>query len=114
MDCYIDKKTGTYAETLEAVGLASAAHELGFRGVRVKDKGTQFHIHSDQDSGAHSVLSAGYPYIWLKSKEPERPTIRFSTTRAKKRSATPQKRSGRKPRRHLMRWKSKPPQSIPS
>ena len=77
MDCYIDKKTGTYAETLEVVGLASAAHELGFCGVRVKDKGTHFHIHSEQDSAAHSVLSAGYPYIWLKSKEPERPTIRF-------------------------------------
>jgi len=39
MDCYIDKETGTYAETLEAVGLASAIRELGFRGVRVKGQG---------------------------------------------------------------------------
>jgi hypothetical protein len=96
MDCYIDKKTGTYAETLEVVGLASAAHELGFCGVRVKDKGTHFHIHSEQDSAAHSVLSAGYPYIWLKSKEPERPTIRFLDYEGEKEKRDAAKKVGKK------------------
>jgi len=75
MDCYIDKETGTYAETLEAVGLASAIRELGFRGVRVTDQGTQFRVHSDQDSAPNNALSAGYLYVWKKSKEPECPTI---------------------------------------
>jgi hypothetical protein len=96
MDCYIDKKTGTYAETLEAVGLASAARELGFRGVRVTDKGTHFRIHSEQDSVAHGVLSAGYPYIWLKSKEPECPTIRFFDYEGEKEKRDAAKKVGKK------------------
>ncbi len=78
MDCFVDKKTGTYAETLEAVGLASAIRELGFSGVRVTDMGTHFRIHAyDQDSASNSALSAGYLYVWKKSKEPECPTIPF-------------------------------------
>jgi len=77
MDCTVDKKTGTYAETLEAVGLASAARELGFSGVRVTDKGTHFLVHSGQNSTPNDMLSAGYLYVWKKSKEPECPTIPF-------------------------------------
>lgn len=75
MDCWINKKTGTYSETLEAIGLASAARELGFPGVRVMDRGAQFHIHSERDSVPTRRLSAGYLYIWDKNKEPQRPDV---------------------------------------
>ena len=79
MDWWIEKKTGAYAETLEAVGVASAARELGFCAVRVTDQGSQFHIHTggDPTTSRPSSLSAGYPYIWEKSKEPQRPVIPF-------------------------------------
>jgi len=46
MDCYIDKKDRNLRGDLEAVGLASAIRELGFRGVRVTDQGTQSRVHS--------------------------------------------------------------------
>lgn len=74
----IEKTTSTYSETLEAIGLASTIRELGFCAVRLTDQGAQFQIHAD-DSPAHlaSRLSAGYPYIWEKSKEPQRPAIPF-------------------------------------
>jgi hypothetical protein len=96
MDCYIDKTTGTYAETLEAVGLASAARELGFRGVRVTDQGTQFHIRSEQDAAQDSALSAGYLYIWEKSKEPQRPIIPFLDYEGEKEKRDATKKAGKK------------------
>jgi hypothetical protein len=77
MDCWIAKKTGTYAETLEAVGLASVARELGFGGVRLTDRGSQFQIHWEQHSTPNRRLTAGYLYIWERNKEPLRPTIPF-------------------------------------
>ena len=76
MDWSIEKRTGTYAEALEAIGLASTIRELGFRAVRVTDQGTQFQIQTgDRPTHLSSHLSAGYPYIWKKSKEPQRPAI---------------------------------------
>src|ERR1039458_4667500 len=101
MDCYIDKTTGTYAETLEAVGLASAARELGFRGVRVTDQGTQFHIRSEQNAAQDSALSAGYLYIWEKSKEPQRPTIPFLDYEGEKEKRGAAKKAGKKARAAL-------------
>src|SRR5579863_3597313 len=96
MDCWIDKKTGTYAETLEAVGLASAVRELGFRAVRVTDQGAQFHIHSEQNSIPNGNLSAGYLYIWDKSKEPQRPTIPFLDYLGEKEKRDAAKKTGKK------------------
>jgi len=96
MDCYIDKETGTYAETLEAVGLASAIRELGFRGVRVTDQGTQFRVHSDQDSAPNNALSAGYLYVWKKSKESECPTIPFLDYEGEKEKRDAAKKTAKK------------------
>ena len=97
MDWCIEKKTGTYAETLEAVGLASAARELGFPSVRVTDLGGQFQIHSDgEQPGPDLALSVGYPYIWEKSKEPRRPTIPFLDYEDEKQKRDAGRKQGKK------------------
>lgn len=97
MDWWIDKKTGTYAETLEAVGLASTARELGFPSVRITDLGSQFLIHSEGDqAGPVSALSVGYPYIWEKSEEPRRPTIPFLDYEDEKQKRDASRKQGQK------------------
>src|ERR1700722_4385893 len=97
MDWCIEKKTGTYAETLAAVGLASAARELGFPSVRVTDLGGQFQIHSDGEQlGPDLALSVGYPYIWEKSKEPQRPTIPFLDYEDEKQKRDAGRKQGKK------------------
>lgn len=74
----IDKKTGTYAETLEAIGLAGTLRELGFTGVTITDDGSRFCIHSPVDlppEGWENCITAGYPYIWKRSKESDKPEL---------------------------------------
>lgn len=79
MNWLIHKNTGTYAETLEAVGLAMLAREIGFSGVRIEDHGSHYaiHVQGGAPTMMASAFAAGYLYIWEKSKEPERPTIPF-------------------------------------
>jgi hypothetical protein len=75
MECWIEKKTGTYAETLEVVGLASAAREVGFHGVTVSDHGSRFRVYAagDLEPAGGASVSVGFPYIWERSKEPRPP-----------------------------------------
>jgi hypothetical protein len=78
MEWWIEKRTGTYSETLQAVGLASTIRELGFDAVRITDHGAQFYIHAGhKPMNCASRISAGYPYIWERSKESHRPAIPF-------------------------------------
>jgi hypothetical protein len=74
MERWIEKKTGTYAETIEASGLADLLCELGFSNVVVSDEGSEFRIHTASGTPAgnwKASLSAGFPYTWEKSKEPK-------------------------------------------
>jgi hypothetical protein len=74
MKLSIQKKTGTYAETLEAVGTASLLSELGFGAVTIKDEGSQFQVRTSKELAPEQWsehISPGYPYIWESSKEPE-------------------------------------------
>jgi hypothetical protein len=74
----IDKKTGTYAETLEAIGLAGALREVGFTGVTITDDGARFRIHSPIDLPPErwdTCVTAGFPYIWKRSKEAQKPEL---------------------------------------
>jgi hypothetical protein len=77
VDFCIDKKTGTYAETLEAIGLAGALREVGFTGVTVTDEGCRFRIHSANEPTAGWACSVepGYPYVWRKAKEARKPAV---------------------------------------
>lgn len=74
------KRTGTYAETLEAIGIASALREVGFTGVTITDEGSQFRIHTTVElvpKQLSASVSPGYPYIWEKGKEPQKPAISY-------------------------------------
>ena len=74
----IDKKTGTYAETLEAIGVADTLGEVGFTGVTITDEGSRFRIHSPTDLPPerwNAGVTPGYPYIWKKGKEPQKPAL---------------------------------------
>ena len=67
----IPKSTGTYADTLNCVGRAALLEELGFSKVSIRDAGSQFELKTS-DIGIPEILhtpSAGYPYIWVRSKE---------------------------------------------
>ena len=77
MRVIVPKKTGTYSEALEAAGTASLLEELGFRQVTLRDLGGAFEIQSRNDIPPDSweVPSPGYPYIWERRKEPERPNL---------------------------------------
>jgi len=80
MEHCIEKKTGTYAETLEAIGVASALREVGFTGVTITDEGSRFRIHSTIELAPEqwrTSVSSGYPYIWEKDKEPRKPAISY-------------------------------------
>lgn len=97
MDWWVDKQTGTYADTLHAVGLATLLRELSFRSVRINDRGGQFQIHTgDRPTDHPSHLSAGYPYIWEKSKEPERPAVPFLDYEAEKEKRDAARKRGKK------------------
>jgi len=70
------KKTGTYADTLLAVGLAHLLGELGGGAVTISDAGEEFGLRPGYELPPPEEwppLSPGYPYIWEKSKERERP-----------------------------------------
>ena len=72
MQLAIQKKTGTYSETLETVGIGSLLSELGFGNVTIKDQGSQFELSTSGDPEPTlwpEAIAAGYPYIWESSKE---------------------------------------------
>jgi hypothetical protein len=74
MEQFIEKKTGSYAETLEAIGLSSLLRELGYPRVKITDEGSHFLVHSPVDVPPEQwkePVAPGYPYIWERSKEAE-------------------------------------------
>ena len=80
MEKLVVKRTGTYADALEAIGLASLLSELGFSGVTILDEGPHFKIRSQSDVAPEqwpNAISLGYWYIWEKSKEqkPDQPKV---------------------------------------
>lgn len=79
MQQLIHKITGTYADALEAIGAASLLEDLGFSSIMVKDEGPYFTVQSKQDLHPHQWQppSVGYPYIWERSKEPQKPPVDY-------------------------------------
>jgi hypothetical protein len=105
MKLAIEKKTGTYAETLEAVGMASLLSELGFGAVTMEDEGSQFQLRTSNELPIEQWpehIAPGYPYIWERSKEPERPTqqriVDYETEKIKRDAA---RKAGKKSKAKL-------------
>ncbi len=73
MNVVIHKKTGTYADALEAVGVAHLYQELGFTGVTIRDAGPNFEVSAKTAPQSWSKPTPGFPYIWEQTKEPEAP-----------------------------------------
>jgi hypothetical protein len=104
MNFVIGKKTGTYAETLEAVGLASLMGELGFGTVNICDKGGEFVLRTSKDpqpGNWPAFIQPGYPYIWENSKEakPDLPWVVNYEEEKTKRDAV--RKAGKKSKANL-------------
>ncbi len=71
MKVTIEKRTGTYADTLHAVGVGSLLEELGFTSARLRDANGVFEAEGtgEAEPSAWPPVSPGYPYIWEPSKE---------------------------------------------
>jgi len=62
----VAKRTGTYADTLEAIGTASLLEELSYENVILRDTGGEFSISADNGPLPDSwpPVTPGYPYVW--------------------------------------------------
>lgn len=71
----IPKTTGTYADSLRAIGTATLLEEISDTQTIIKDMGANFQIECSSDivSEQLSPPSPGYYYIWRKSKEKGKP-----------------------------------------
>jgi hypothetical protein len=71
----IPKGTGTYADSLQAIGTASLLVEISNGKTNITDKGSFFEINCAADLSVEQWRepNPGFRYIWLKSKE-DRPT----------------------------------------
>lgn len=78
MSLSIPKKTGTYADTLQAIGLADLLYELSGELPEIIDQGCDFKISTKQwEPGEWCAPTPGYPYIWDSKKEPKPPSGPF-------------------------------------
>jgi hypothetical protein len=59
----IEKKSGTYADSLEAVGWSTLMAELGVRGVEIRDEGWRFVITGEGDIPANALPKLGFWFI---------------------------------------------------
>ncbi len=74
MQVYIQKETGTYADTLKAVGLADLLREVTSQDVRIRNVGSHFEIEGANPPPVESwhAITPGYPYI-LDAKDKDIP-----------------------------------------
>jgi len=62
----VSKRTGTYADTLEAIGIASLLNELHYANVVVRDCGGEFFVIGENGPSPDSwpQVTPGFPYVW--------------------------------------------------
>lgn len=74
MRLYVQKETGTYADTLKAVGLADLLREVTGQDVRIRNMGSHFEIEGADPPPIESwhTITPGYPYI-LDAKDKDIP-----------------------------------------
>lgn len=70
----VAKKTGTYADTLQTIGLADLVHTLCEEAPLIVDRESEFEIQVRQwKPGRWQAPDPGYPYIWDSNKESKPP-----------------------------------------
>jgi hypothetical protein len=71
MELKIQKKTCTYADILEAVGVADLVAELAGKDVRIEDVGPEFCVRTDggKEPETWKAPSPGYPLIFVRKKD---------------------------------------------
>jgi len=74
MKLHVEKLTGTYADTLKAVGLADLLAEVTGKDVRVRNLGPAYEIEGADPGPIEEwpIITPGYPYI-LDSKDKDKP-----------------------------------------
>ncbi|HHT9138088.1 MAG TPA: hypothetical protein ACFYEK_12715 [Candidatus Wunengus sp. YC60] len=72
----VPKGTGTYADSLRAIGTASLLEEISGTQTIIRDMGTHFQIECPKDVSPEGLKppSPGFYYIWKKSKEKDKPS----------------------------------------
>ncbi len=61
---YVDKTTGTYADTLEAVGWASLMDELGVRAVSIVDEGGRYKVEGRGEVDFARPATPGFVFVF--------------------------------------------------
>lgn len=66
MKIYVEKVTGTYADTLKAVGLADLLAEVTVQDVHIRNLGAVFEVEGANPESVESwpIITPGYPYIF--------------------------------------------------
>lgn len=72
----VPKGTGTYADSLRAIGTASLLEEISGTQATIRDMGTHFQTECPKDVSPEGLKppSPGFYYIWKKSKEKDKPS----------------------------------------
>lgn len=72
----VPKGTGTYADSLRAIGTASLLEEISGTQAIIRDMGTHCQIECPKDVSPEGLKppSPGFYYIWKKSKEKDKPS----------------------------------------
>ena len=74
MELTVPKKTGTYADALQAIGLSDLLHELGGEWPRIIDQGSEYKIIVQKwQPDSWMAPNPHYPYIWDFQKEEKPP-----------------------------------------
>src|SRR5207245_5758584 len=77
MSLSVPKKTGTYPDTLQAIGL-DVLYELSGEFPEIIDKGCGFTVSARKwDPQSWSAPAPGYPYVWDSKKEAKPPSGPF-------------------------------------
>ena len=75
MKIEVQKATGTYADSLQAIGVAGLLEEVSRGTVTIRDRGYFFEVESINGLPPEEWQppGPGFYYVWLRSKEKERP-----------------------------------------
>ncbi len=105
MILFVPKKTGTYADTLQAIGLADLAQALCGEAPLVVDLGHEFQISvKEWKPEGWSAPDPGYPYIWDSKKErkpPPGPSLDYRSEVEKRNAAREASKASAKARRRI-------------
>lgn len=100
----IPKGTGTYADSLRAIGTAVLLEEMSGTETIVRDLGSHFQVECSWDISSEQLHppSPGFYYIWVKSKEKEKPLGTVMDYEEEKKRADATKKAADKKKREAL------------